>query len=129
MDPRSIPMAYMFKPDHPAEQIQTFIQLCQKNRWPMRYWHNPESDLMLLAVLCEDKGEDSGTALYNAVNDAGIKYESIGMPSIQEIGAAKPIPLDWDVDLRFDSKLKKLVVVIEQEGQFLIFSPEGAHLW
>lgn len=125
MDPRSVPVAYMFKPDHPAEQIQLFIQLCQKNQWPMRYRHNPESNLMLLVVLCED----TGTALYNAVNDAGIKYESIGMPSVQEIGAAKTIPLDWDVDLRFDRELERLTVVVEQEGQFLIFSPEGAHLW
>lgn len=120
---RGVPIVYMFKPDHPAEQIQSFIQLCQKNRWPMRYWHNPESNLMLLAVLCEDEGEDTGTELYDAINNAGITFESIGVASVQELGAAKTIPQNWDVEIRNET------VVITCDGKFLIFSSEGAYLW
>ena len=78
---------------------------------------------MCLAVLCENKGEDTGTELYDAVNAAGISYESIGVPSTQELGAAKVIPESWDVEIRNDT------VVINYEGRFVIFSPEGAHLW
>ncbi len=114
---------YKFKPKHPAKEIQKFIQLCQRSKRPMRYGYNHESDLMWIAVLCCAADKDSPSKLHDEVKVAGISFENVETPSQEDLGAAKSILLDWDVEIRQGT------VVVTNGEQFEIFSPEGAHLW
>ncbi len=94
------PLAFFFSPEGSATQILKLLAWAQQNNRQARFWHNVESNMLIVAVECPFKGENTGNDVYAAMITLTCTYNGMGVPSQMEWYYGIVVPRDYKLEIR-----------------------------